>query len=86
MSLNRFTNMTAHDRGDIARVLTALITSPGIEIDDLPIYLDALRRFAKVKIHFVDSTIAATGAARSLSVASFDSDFTKFLDVVANLD
>lgn len=68
-------------RGDIASVLSRLISSPGIEIEETPIRLDALERYRRTKAHFVDSVIAATAAAESLPVASFDQDFRKFGDV-----
>ena len=73
-------------RADIARVLTALLSSPGIELDDLAIHLDALKRYARTQVHFVDCTIAATAATFSLHVATFDSDFKKFPDVNVELD
>ena len=70
-----------HPRVAIASALARLIASPGIEISDAPIHLDALERYRITKLHFVDCLIAATAAARSMSVASFDQDFRKFADV-----
>jgi predicted nucleic-acid-binding protein len=69
-----------HPRGDIASVLGRLISSPGVEIDTA-IHLDALDRYRKTKVHFVDCLIAATAATEHLPVASFDQDFRKFTDV-----
>ena len=69
-----------HPRGEIASALGRLISSPGIEID-AAIHLDALDRYRKTKVHFVDCLIAATAAARDMPVASFDQDFRKFTDV-----
>jgi predicted nucleic-acid-binding protein len=69
-----------HPRGDIASVLGRLISSPGVEID-AAIHLDALDRYRKTKVHFVDCLIAATAATENLPVASFDQDFRKFTDV-----
>src|ERR1700735_4788278 len=43
-----------HPRAEIGRTLAMLIDSPGIEIADLPIHLDALRRYQPTKLHFVD--------------------------------
>ena len=69
-----------HPRGDIASALGRLISSPGVEID-AAIHLDALDRYRKTKVHFVDCLIAATAATEGMPVASFDQDFRKFTDV-----
>jgi predicted nucleic-acid-binding protein len=68
-------------RGDIARALGGLISSPGVEINEPTIHLDALDRYRRVKVHFVDCLIAATAAAEGTPVATFDQDFRKFGDV-----
>jgi len=70
-----------HPRDAISSVLSQLISSPGVEISDLVIHLDALNRYKKTKAHFVDCLIAATAVAEDLAVASFDQDFRKFGDV-----
>lgn len=70
-----------HPRGDIASALGRLISSPGVEITGAAIHLDALARYRKTRVHFVDSLIAATAAAENTPVASFDQDFRKFTDV-----
>ena len=70
-----------HPRGDIASALGRLISSPGVEISGTSIHLDALDRYRRTKIHFVDCLIAATAAAENTPVASFDQDFRKFTDV-----
>jgi len=70
-----------HPRADIAAVLSQLISSPGVEISETAIHLDALDRYRRTKIHFVDCVIAATAVARKMPVASFDQDFRKFGDV-----
>ncbi|MGB7847640.1 MAG: PIN domain-containing protein [Candidatus Acidiferrum sp.] len=70
-----------HPRGDIASALSRLISSPGVEIDGAAIHLDALDRYRKTKVHFVDCLIAAIAAAENMPVASFDRDFRKFTDV-----
>lgn len=75
-----------HPRAAIATTLGALLTSPGVEITDPAIYLDALVRYQKTKCHFIDCTIAATAAAHRQAVASFDEDFRKFPDVRVKLD
>lgn len=70
-----------HPRADIASTLSRLVTSPGVEISEVAIHLDALDRYKRTKVHFVDCLIAATGAAENVAVASFDQDFRKFTDV-----
>jgi predicted nucleic-acid-binding protein len=70
-----------HPRGDIASALGRLISSPSVEISAPAIHLDALDRYRKTKVHFVDCLIAATAAAENMPVASFDRDFRKFADV-----
>ena len=70
-----------HPRGDIASALGRLISSPCVEIDGAAIRLDALDRYRKTKVHFVDCLIAATAATENMPVASFDQDFRKFTDV-----
>ena len=70
-----------HPRADITSALGRLISSPGVEIDNAAIHLDALDRYRKTKVHFVDCLIAATAAAENMPVASFDQDFRKFTDV-----
>jgi predicted nucleic-acid-binding protein len=70
-----------HARGDIASALGRLISSPGVEMSGAAIQLEALERYRKTKVHFVDCLIAATAAAENIPVASFDRDFRKFADV-----
>jgi predicted nucleic-acid-binding protein len=72
-------------RGEIARVLGQLFTSPGIEVTDRTLAIDALNRYGKSKLHFVDCMLAATAAAEGLSIARFDNGFKKFSDVTVNL-
>jgi predicted nucleic-acid-binding protein len=70
-----------HSRGDIATALGTLISSPGVEIHGVAIQLDALERYRKTKVQFVDCTIAATASVENTPVVSFDQDFRKFTDV-----
>ena len=70
-----------HPRGDIASALSTLISSPGIEVNEAGIHLDALDRYRRTKVHFVDCLIAATASAENTPVATFDQDFRKFADV-----
>jgi predicted nucleic acid-binding protein len=70
-----------HTHGDIASALGRLISSPGVDMSGAATHLDALDRYQKTKVHFVDCVIAATAAAENVPVASFDRDFRKFADV-----
>ena len=70
-----------HPRAIIAFALTQLISSPGVEISDVHTHLDALTRYKKTKVHFVDCLLAATAVVQETPVASFDRDFRKFGDV-----
>jgi predicted nucleic-acid-binding protein len=70
-----------HPRPDIASALTRLISSPGIEINDVAVNLDALNRYQRTKAHFVDCLIAATAVVHNIPVSTFDQDFRKFVDV-----
>jgi predicted nucleic acid-binding protein len=70
-----------YPREKIAATLFALVENPGIEMVDSVIHIDALNRYALNKLHFVDCTLAAYGAARQLRVATFDQEFRKFRDV-----
>ena len=75
-----------HPRRGIASALSRLISSPCMEIIDTAVHLDALDRFARTKVHFVDCLIAATAANENIPVASFDQDFRKFSDVQVELE
>jgi predicted nucleic-acid-binding protein len=66
--------------------LTRLISSTGVEIDCVAIHIDALDRYRKTKVHFVDCLIAATAATGNVPVVSFDQDFRKFNDVRVELN
>jgi predicted nucleic-acid-binding protein len=70
-----------HSRSDIASALGRLISSPGVEIGEVTVHLDALTRYKGMKAHFVDCLIAASAVAKDLPVATFDQDFRKFADV-----
>ena len=70
-----------HPRGHISSALGRLISSPGVEIGGATIHLDALERYRKARVHFVDCLLAATAAAEDTPVATFDQDFRKFADV-----
>jgi len=70
-----------HPRTNIASALGRLISSPGVEISEVTVHLDALNRYKRTKAHFVDCLIAATAVAKNVPVATFDQDFRKFVDV-----
>lgn len=70
-----------HRRADIAGALGTLISSPGVQISQNAVHLDALDRYRKTKVHFVDCLIAAAARAEDIPVATFDADFRKFSDV-----
>jgi predicted nucleic acid-binding protein len=75
-----------HPRRDVASALGRLISSPGVEIGAVATHLDALDRYRKTKVDFVDCLIAATAATENMPVASFDQDFRKFGDVRVETD
>ncbi len=70
-----------HPRAAIASALGRLISSPGVEIGEVTVQLDALNRYKRTKAHFVDCVVAATAASRRVPIATFDQDFRKFSDV-----
>lgn len=72
-----------HNRqeGQKVSALATLISSPGVELNEMAIHLDALDRYRKTKAHFVDCLIAATASAEDVPVATFDQDLRKFTDV-----
>jgi len=70
-----------HPRAAIAAVLTQLLECPGVDIPECAMHMDALARYAKHKLHFVDCVLAASAAAYGIAVASFDTDFKKMPDV-----
>jgi len=76
----------AHPRADIASALGRLISSPGVEISEVTVHLDALSRYRETRVHFVDCLIAAEAVANNLPVSSFDQDFRKFADVRVEIE
>lgn len=71
----------ARERRNIAEALSAFIESPGIELVQTDIHLDALRRYGESRLHFVDCVLAASAASEGIPVATFDAGFKKFSDV-----
>lgn len=70
-----------HPRAAIAAALARFISSPGVEINEVTVHLDALNRYKETRAHFVDCLIAATAVAKDLPVSTFDQGFRKFGDV-----
>jgi hypothetical protein len=53
-------------------VLGRLISSPGAEINEVSVHLNALKRYEDTKAHFVDGLIAAV--ARNVPGFTFNQD------------
>jgi predicted nucleic-acid-binding protein len=68
-------------RAAIASALGGLISSPGVEIGQVAVNLDALNHYEGTKAHFVDCLIAATAVAKNVPLSTFDQDLRKFGDV-----
>ncbi|MGO9087751.1 MAG: PIN domain-containing protein [Terriglobales bacterium] len=75
-----------HPRTEIASALGRLISSPGVEISEVTVHLDALNRYKGTKAHFVDCLIAATAVAKNVPVSTFDQDFRRLVDVRVETD
>jgi predicted nucleic-acid-binding protein len=74
-----------HSRDRIAGALGGLIGSGGIEIENVLVYRDALRRYAHGKLHFVDYTIIAAATAGNMPIATLDEGIRKLGDVTVSL-
>lgn len=72
-------------RAKIQEGLTALLSSPAMEIEGRATLIDSLRRYAESNMHFVDCLLAATAAATDVPVATFDRGFKKFADVTVDV-
>jgi len=70
-----------HPRAGIAAALGALISSPGVQISEAAIHLDALDRYRRTKGSFRGLLTCRSGRAEDTPVATFDQDFRKFSDV-----
>jgi predicted nucleic-acid-binding protein len=64
-------------RAEITKVLTHILSSPGVRCAERDLLLNALRHFAESKAHFVDCCLAASSEISRLAIASFDRDFDK---------
>jgi predicted nucleic acid-binding protein len=75
-----------HPRAGIASAMGRLISSPGVEISEVSVHLDALNRYKRSKAHFVECLLAATAVAKDIPVSTFDQDFRRFEDVRVETD
>ena len=57
-----------------------------MEITDTAAHLDALDRFRRTKVHFLDCLIGAFATSENIPVASFDQDFRKFSDIRVEIE
>lgn len=69
------------DRKDIAQWLTQVIDSPGIQTVHKPVLLDALHRYQKNNIDYIDAYHAALAHYQDIPIISFDRDFDRFSDI-----
>ena len=65
---------------EVARVLTGLLVSEGIEVEDDAV-LEALHLTETLKVDFVDAYVAVRARSAGDSIASFHVDFPKKLGV-----
>lgn len=72
--------LTSHynaDRGQVAQLLSGLLALPGIECDQGPAVLDALKRYSSTKLDIVDCLLVAVAAANGDPLATFDEGIRK---------
>ena len=69
------------DRSEIGAALQGVVDSTGIEVQNRPILVTALRTFMRGEADFVDAYHAAMAANEPIAIASFDRDFDRFADV-----
>jgi predicted nucleic-acid-binding protein len=74
-----------HSRAEIAQALSLLLNSPGIELENAALHIQALQRYGRTNFHFVDCLVAEFAVMHGVSVATFDSEFKKFTDVRVEL-
>lgn len=68
-------------RKDVADTLLPLVRHGGIECENATVVCDALERYKKHNVDFMDCLLAAHSAKKGYAVSSFDRDFKKFKDV-----
>jgi predicted nucleic-acid-binding protein len=69
------------DRKFVASALGQIAEGAGVDTNQKPVLLEALRRFSETRVDFQDAWLAAKSVAAENQVASFDRDFDKFADV-----
>ena len=65
----------------ICTSIQRVIALPCVSVD--PIAFDAVSRYAKSNVDFVDCALAAAGLATGLPLVTYDRDYRKFPDVTA---
>lgn len=76
------TKVYKRNRETIAAELIKVLTTPGIHFRGPAWALDALEEFGEKNCDFGDAVVAAEARLIGLPVASFDTDFDGFVDVV----
>jgi predicted nucleic-acid-binding protein len=65
-------------RSEIARILVALIAQDGLDIDDRPQLIEALRLFSEMNVDFADALLAVKMRQEGVSeIYSFDHHFDR---------
>ena len=75
-----------HPRERISHVLRDLLSANGLEIDDVDLHREALRRYAEGNLHFIDCTLAAAAVRGEMPIATFDAGLKKLEDVQVLID
>ena len=73
-------------RDRISDSLSKLLSSKGVEAVDVALHQDALVRYKKTSLHFVDCVVAAAAAIDGIPIATFDRGFSQLADVRVKLD
>jgi len=68
-------------RREISSAIQRIVARPSISVD--PIALDAVARYARTTLDFVDCALAAASAAAAVPLVTFDRDYRKFPDIAA---
>lgn len=66
---------------DIAEVLTALVSAPGVTVDDRGLFIRAVELSRDRNVDFVDAYVAVQAASRGEQVCTFDETDFKRLPV-----
>lgn len=70
-------------RGKLVQTLRELALLEGLEIENEDVVIDALERFGRVNVDFIDCYTAALAKHAGCPVVTEDRDFRKFPDVTA---